>query len=105
MCQYKRCPESHTHTHTLTHTLTSFGNMKVLLVTLMLLLLCSTQVLTLRCFTCNGGDQNPCTTVTECSSEETVCKTTFSSNKIQKGCAPACDEKEPLTSCCEVDLC
>ncbi|KAG7223117.1 hypothetical protein INR49_015876 [Caranx melampygus] len=52
------------------------GKMKVLLLTLLLLLLCSTQVLTLQCFTCVDENDDICKTVTECPPEAQYCKTT-----------------------------
>ncbi|XP_061918010.1 lymphocyte antigen 6D [Entelurus aequoreus] len=86
-----------------THTF--FENMKVLLVTLMLLLLCSTPVLTLKCYTCHGDDEDNCITQTECPQDWTFCRTFYDGNQLHRECVEDCDDTLPFTSCCTEDLC
>ncbi|KAM9359005.1 lymphocyte antigen 6D [Symphorus nematophorus] len=79
--------------------------MKVqLLMFLLLLLLCSTQVLTLRCYTCEDSN---CKTATECPDSAQYCKTVLNEGEIvSQTCEDICDEQEyPATSCCQDDLC
>ncbi|XP_061538478.1 lymphocyte antigen 6D [Phycodurus eques] len=78
--------------------------MKLVLVTTLLLLLCSTQVLTLSCYSCNDEDRNDCITVKTCNENETFCKIYGLGNKISSGCAKKCVE-DSQTTCCQSDLC
>ncbi|XP_060901843.1 lymphocyte antigen 6D [Labrus mixtus] len=75
--------------------------MKVLLLTL-LLLLCSTQVLSIRCFTCNSADDH-CTVQTDCPNDH-YCMVREHSGSVSRTCAEICTENNH-TSCCEEDLC
>ncbi|KAA8593846.1 lymphocyte antigen 6D [Etheostoma spectabile] len=75
--------------------------MKVLLLTL-LLLLCSTQVLTLRCYTCEGGDR--CKTETDCPPSAQYCQTKTNGDAISRTCEEFCAE-DYFTKCCDSDLC
>ncbi|XP_058490803.1 short neurotoxin 3-like [Solea solea] len=80
--------------------------MKILLLTLLVVLLCSTQVLTLQCYTCEDPD-NPANTtpcVEECADGVFYCKTVVSENSLTRGCASECTNDEN-TGCCNVDLC
>ncbi|KAL7399790.1 hypothetical protein ABVT39_001794 [Epinephelus coioides] len=76
-------------------------NMKVLLL-VTLLLLCSTQVLTLRCYTCDGNPD--CKTETECPDSSQYCMTSFSTDgeTISRSCVELCNTGHP---CCSTDLC
>ncbi|XP_029302835.1 lymphocyte antigen 6D-like [Cottoperca gobio] len=75
--------------------------MKVQLLTL-LLLLCSTQVLTLRCYTC-GGIWN-CNAQTECPASAQYCKAVWLGEQFDRTCEEYCVEDE-YTYCCQEDLC
>nr|XP_046246458.1 lymphocyte antigen 6D [Scatophagus argus] len=78
--------------------------MKVLLLTL-LLLLCSTQVLTLRCYTCDGDNDHICKIETDCPTSAQYCQTIESGGEIvSRTCEDICAE-DMFTSCCENDLC
>ncbi|XP_061682995.1 lymphocyte antigen 6D [Syngnathoides biaculeatus] len=68
------------------------------------LLLCSTQVLTLKCYSCEGEDQNDCKTAVTCKENETFCKIRGLGDNVTRGCAKECDE-DTMTTCCQVDLC
>ncbi|XP_037124658.1 lymphocyte antigen 6D [Syngnathus acus] len=78
--------------------------MKVMLFTTLLLLLCSTQVLTLRCFSYSCGDGNMCDNWVNCEENQIFCKTVGSGNQLTKSCAAECKE-DFETSCCQSDLC
>ncbi|KAG8002172.1 hypothetical protein GBF38_012552 [Nibea albiflora] len=80
--------------------------MKVLLLTtVLLLLLCSTQVLTLRCYTCDGTDESDCKTETDCPASAQYCKTVERGGDIQsRTCEQFCSESE-FVNCCDEDLC
>ncbi|XP_042271142.1 lymphocyte antigen 6D [Thunnus albacares] len=77
--------------------------MKVLFLAL-LLLLCSTQVFTLRCYTCEGENDDICKNVSECPSSAQYCKTTDIDNKLSRTCEDFCAE-DLFTTCCQGDLC
>uniref|UniRef100_UPI0037E6F7A2 three-finger toxin 3FTx-Oxy6 n=1 Tax=Semicossyphus pulcher TaxID=241346 RepID=UPI0037E6F7A2 len=76
--------------------------MKVLLLTL-LLLLSSTQVLTLKCYNCNGADDT-CSVTTVCPSSTEYCKVFSNNGAVTRSCADTCVE-DTNTSCCSEDLC
>ncbi|XP_040901536.1 lymphocyte antigen 6D [Toxotes jaculatrix] len=78
--------------------------MKVLLLTLLLLLVCSTHVLTLRCYTCEGENDDICKTVTDCQASDQYCKTTRRGDQISRTCEEFCAE-DFFTTCCHDDLC
>ncbi|XP_022074072.1 lymphocyte antigen 6D [Acanthochromis polyacanthus] len=75
--------------------------MKVLLL-MALLLLCSTQVLTLKCYTCDDGAD--CKTETDCPPSSVYCKTTAHGDEFSRTCEEDCDE-DFFTTCCQQDLC
>ncbi|CAL8335847.1 unnamed protein product [Boreogadus saida] len=58
--------------------------MKVFLLALLVVLMCSTQVHTLRCFVCEG--EEGCATATECLNHEKFCKMSFTDFRVQKLC-------------------
>nr|XP_043888453.1 lymphocyte antigen 6D-like [Solea senegalensis] len=76
--------------------------MKILLLTLLVVLLCSTQVLTLRCYTCEGDSEN-CKAETECLPTD-YCKTVVGGNTMRRGCAARCVPND-VTYCCQENLC
>nr|XP_054598858.1 lymphocyte antigen 6D [Nothobranchius furzeri] len=78
--------------------------MKVLLLTLVTLLLCSTQVLTLQCYSCEGDTDHICKTVTTCQSTSMYCKTYIKGDDISRSCEEFCQE-DFFTTCCQEDLC
>ncbi|XP_044059247.1 lymphocyte antigen 6D [Siniperca chuatsi] len=78
--------------------------MKVLLLTLLLLLLCSTQVLTLRCYTCEGENDDVCKTETDCPASAQYCKTYEKLDEFSRTCEDFCAE-DFFTTCCQDDLC
>ncbi|KAK5868430.1 hypothetical protein PBY51_009447 [Eleginops maclovinus] len=75
--------------------------MKVLLLTL-LLLVCSTQVLTLRCYTCEGNAD--CKAETDCPESAGYCKTWEHGDELLRTCEELCAEDD-FTTCCTSDLC
>ncbi|XP_054460668.1 lymphocyte antigen 6D [Anoplopoma fimbria] len=77
--------------------------MKVLLLTL-LLLVCSTQVLTLRCYTCSGETDDICKQETDCPSSSNFCKTFESDTQFSRTCEDFCVEGVH-TTCCDSNLC
>ncbi|XP_072248972.1 lymphocyte antigen 6D [Leuresthes tenuis] len=78
--------------------------MKLQLISMLLLLLCSTQVLTLKCFTCEGEGDEICKTETDCPSSAQYCKTTQRGDEMSRTCEEFCAE-DYFTTCCEEDLC
>ncbi|XP_071352597.1 lymphocyte antigen 6D [Trachinotus anak] len=78
--------------------------MKVLLLTLLLLLLCSTHVLTLRCYICENESDDTCKTETECQASAQYCKLTQKDDQISRTCEEFCED-DYFTQCCETDLC
>ncbi|XP_037328104.2 lymphocyte antigen 6D [Pungitius pungitius] len=76
--------------------------MKVLLPTL--LLLCSAQVLTLRCFTCRDGSDGICKEATDCPTSSHFCKTFENDTQFSRTCEDFCVEGQH-TTCCKSDLC
>ncbi|XP_035536038.1 lymphocyte antigen 6D [Morone saxatilis] len=79
--------------------------MKVLLLTVLLLLLCSTQVLTLRCYTCESDNDDLCKTETDCPDTAQYCKTVMGGGDIKsRTCEEFCAE-DLFTTCCQQDLC
>ncbi|XP_029302769.1 lymphocyte antigen 6D [Cottoperca gobio] len=77
--------------------------MKVQLLTL-LLLLCCTQVLTLRCYTCVGEDDEDCKVETECPATAQYCMTMQYGGELSRTCQDYCAEDDN-TYCCQEDLC
>ncbi|XP_008279875.1 lymphocyte antigen 6D [Stegastes partitus] len=75
--------------------------MKVLLL-MLLLLLCSTQVLTLKCYTCDGDLD--CKTETDCPSSSQYCKTIVHGDEFSRTCENSCVDDD-FTICCDEDLC
>ncbi|XP_057695584.1 lymphocyte antigen 6D [Corythoichthys intestinalis] len=79
--------------------------MKVVpVLTLLFLLLCSTQVLTLECYSCVGSDENECNDVKTCKENELYCKTTGSGSEVHMDCSETCVESS-TTTCCQTNLC
>ncbi|KAM8853805.1 uncharacterized protein ACB058_010208 [Synchiropus picturatus] len=80
--------------------------MKVLLLTVTLLLLCSTEVLSLRCIVCTNQLDINCKTSVECPTQDHVwCKTDVHDfEHISKSCATACTD-DGVTACCNTDDC
>ncbi|XP_018604079.2 lymphocyte antigen 6D [Scleropages formosus] len=76
--------------------------MKVLLCSLLLVLLCTTQVQALRCYTCEGD--STCKTETECPPSSQYCKTEVSANTFSRTCEEFCINSFSV-SCCTEDLC
>ncbi|XP_071765727.1 lymphocyte antigen 6D [Centroberyx gerrardi] len=76
--------------------------MKVLLPTLLLLLLCSTQVHALKCYTCDGDES--CKAETECPSSSMYCRTIVGTESISRTCEDECTEDVNVI-CCQDDLC
>ncbi|KAM4628188.1 lymphocyte antigen 6D [Polymixia lowei] len=74
----------------------------LLLLVLLVVLMCSTQVHTLRCYTCES-DEN-CKLETECPSTAKYCKTAWTSDSLSRTCAELCDPGVDV-ECCETDLC
>ncbi|KAM9317711.1 lymphocyte antigen 6D [Pholidichthys leucotaenia] len=77
--------------------------MKVLILSLLLLLLCSTQVFTLTCYTCETSD---CKEETVCPESATFCKTVLTNEGDidDRTCEETCSE-DYVTRCCMTDLC
>ncbi|XP_074497572.1 uncharacterized protein LOC141771335 [Sebastes fasciatus] len=75
--------------------------MKVLLLTLLVLSLCSIQVLTLKCYTCVGTD---CKVVENCATEKVHCRTYAKGDVLERACEQFCAEDD-FTTCCQQDLC
>ncbi|XP_069390806.1 uncharacterized protein [Paralichthys olivaceus] len=78
--------------------------MKVLLVTGLLLLLCSAHVLTLQCNTCASETDEECKTLVECQPSELYCKTVTDGDQIYRSCETFCDTDD-FTTCCQTDGC
>ncbi|XP_029923262.1 lymphocyte antigen 6D [Myripristis murdjan] len=78
--------------------------MKILLLTLLLVLLCSTQVHTLQCYTCSSEQDDICKTETNCPSSSRFCKTVVSADSISRTCEVNCAASENVL-CCNEDLC
>ncbi|XP_030601131.1 lymphocyte antigen 6D [Archocentrus centrarchus] len=78
--------------------------MKVLLLTLLVVLLCSTQVLTLKCYTCESEHDNICKTETVCPESAQYCKTTQKGDQFSRSCEDFCAQ-DYFTICCREDLC
>ncbi|CAM2107097.1 ly6/PLAUR domain-containing protein 2-like [Lepidochelys kempii] len=97
--------------------------MKVLLALLLAGLVCVELAQSLRCYTCKEPtDLSACTTVSNCSKNDTACKTTlhsvdsgypfFRNITVSKSCAETCMHSDPdgigeshPISCCYSDLC
>ncbi|XP_011616906.1 three-finger toxin A2-like [Takifugu rubripes] len=78
--------------------------MKVVLVTL-LLLVCSTQVLTLTCFVCADANDTICMEEFPCPDGSNYCVTVEQGGVISsRTCEPTCPDT-PYTNCCTEDLC
>ncbi|CAI5694004.1 unnamed protein product [Oreochromis niloticus] len=78
--------------------------MKVLLLTLLFVLLCSTQVLTLNCYICEDENDISCKTETVCPLSAQYCKTIQRGDRIFRSCEEFCAE-DYFTTCCREDLC
>ncbi|XP_047450240.1 lymphocyte antigen 6D [Mugil cephalus] len=78
--------------------------MKVLLITLLLVLLCSAQVLTLTCYTCENEHDATCKIETDCPTNAAYCKTFQRGNQLSRTCEEFCAE-DYYTTCCQGDLC
>ncbi|XP_041851638.1 lymphocyte antigen 6D [Melanotaenia boesemani] len=78
--------------------------MKVLLLSVLVLLLCSTHVLTLQCYTCESDSDQICKTVTVCSDTAQYCKTVLHGDVISRTCEEFCAQ-DYFTTCCQEDLC
>ncbi|XP_061576202.1 lymphocyte antigen 6D [Cololabis saira] len=79
--------------------------MKVLLLPLLLLLLlCSTQVLTLRCYTCEDENDTICKKETQCDDSAHYCRTSVHHETLSRTCEVFCAE-DYFTTCCKEDLC
>ncbi|KAG9333347.1 hypothetical protein JZ751_012756 [Albula glossodonta] len=76
--------------------------MKLLLSSMLLALVCTSLVQSLRCYTCD--DDPKCMTQTDCSAESSFCKTVTTDDTLDRGCAEKCVESY-YVSCCETDLC
>ncbi|CAL8344787.1 unnamed protein product [Arctogadus glacialis] len=76
--------------------------MKVFLLALLVVLMCSTQVHTLRCFVCEG--EEGCATATECLNHEKFCKMSFTETSVSRSCASECKMDENQ-DCCMEDEC
>ncbi|XP_063061235.1 lymphocyte antigen 6D [Engraulis encrasicolus] len=75
--------------------------MKALLCTLILGLVFSTTVHSLRCYTCVDGD---CKTETQCPAESNFCKTVSTPDELKRTCEEICIPGVN-TYCCMSDLC
>ncbi|KAL0973351.1 hypothetical protein UPYG_G00202340 [Umbra pygmaea] len=77
----------------------------LLLTTVILLLLCSSQVLTLRCFTCDQNNPDNCKVVTECPGSSKFCRTvTIAGEIVSRSCQDTC-VKDDNIQCCQQDMC
>ncbi|XP_036411760.1 lymphocyte antigen 6D [Colossoma macropomum] len=75
--------------------------MKLLLCSLVLVLLCSTTVHSLRCYTCLGTD---CKTPTECPESSNFCRTSSAPGAYSRTCEEFC-VPDVNVFCCQQDLC
>ncbi|RVE64552.1 hypothetical protein OJAV_G00126960 [Oryzias javanicus] len=78
--------------------------MKVMLISMVLLLLCSAQVLTLKCYTCDGENDKICKTETVCPPLKDYCRTYQKGDVFSRSCESLCAE-DYFTTCCTTDLC
>ncbi|XP_056139415.1 lymphocyte antigen 6D [Lampris incognitus] len=76
--------------------------MKILLLAVLVGLLCSTQVHTLRCFTCESDVD--CKTAVECPPSANYCKTVVNGDTFSRTCEDTCVEEVDVT-CCQEDDC
>ncbi|XP_021442826.1 short neurotoxin 7-like [Oncorhynchus mykiss] len=75
----------------------------LLLTTMLLVLLCSTQVLTLRCYTCDMADAD-CKQETECPPSSMYCRTVVTADTVTRTCEEMCASGVNVY-CCQGDLC
>ncbi|XP_024301223.1 short neurotoxin 8 [Oncorhynchus tshawytscha] len=75
----------------------------LLLTTMLLVLLCNTQVLTLRCYTCEEDDAD-CKQVTECPPSSMFCRTVVTADTVTRTCEEMC-VSGVNAYCCQGDLC
>ncbi|KAI7803483.1 lymphocyte antigen 6D [Triplophysa rosa] len=75
--------------------------MKVLACALVVMLVCSVTVHSLRCFTCQGDN---CKVETECPASANYCKTAASVDFLSRTCEEFCTP-EVNVHCCSEDLC
>ncbi|KAF4116106.1 hypothetical protein G5714_003595 [Onychostoma macrolepis] len=75
--------------------------MKALVCALVLMLVCSTTVHSLQCFTCVGDD---CKVRTECPPSANFCRTEATAHSLSRTCEESCTPAENI-HCCNHDLC
>ncbi|KAG7321613.1 hypothetical protein KOW79_014471 [Hemibagrus wyckioides] len=75
--------------------------MKLLVCMFLLVLLCSTPVHSLQCYTCENGD---CKTPTVCPEHTNFCKTVSTPDVFTRTCEEFCVPGVD-TFCCQEDLC
>ncbi|CAF91629.1 unnamed protein product [Tetraodon nigroviridis] len=78
--------------------------MKLVLLTL-LLLVCTSQVLTLTCYVCTNENDKVCATELECPKSSNYCVTVESEGEISSRTCEANCPSGPYTTCCNEDLC
>ncbi|KAJ8414636.1 hypothetical protein AAFF_G00038380 [Aldrovandia affinis] len=76
--------------------------MKLLLLFLLLALICTWQVQSLRCYTCNPDAKD--LVETDCPDEKTFCKSEYDDGSVTRTCAMTCVSTE-MIGCCDTDLC
>ncbi|KAG1967960.1 hypothetical protein F2P79_003099 [Pimephales promelas] len=75
--------------------------MKALVCALALLLVCSTTVHSLQCFTCVEDD---CKVATQCPPSANFCRTEATASHLSRTCEDTCTPGENV-HCCDHDLC
>ncbi|KAM9469544.1 lymphocyte antigen 6D [Clarias gariepinus] len=75
--------------------------MKLLVCAVILVLLCTTSVHSLQCYTCENGD---CKTPTDCPTSSNFCQTVVTSDELLRTCEEFC-VPGVNTYCCSEDLC
>ncbi|KAG9264890.1 lymphocyte antigen 6D isoform X3 [Astyanax mexicanus] len=75
--------------------------MKLLVCALVLVLVCSETVHSLKCFTCVNGN---CKTATECPESSNFCKTVVGYDSLSRTCEEFCVPGVNIY-CCQEDLC
>ncbi|XP_069045882.1 lymphocyte antigen 6D [Lepisosteus oculatus] len=76
--------------------------MRMLLCAALLLLLCSSQVQSLKCYTCENDPK--CKTETECPPSSQFCRTEATATAFSRSCEEICVPSVTVT-CCTEDLC
>ncbi|KAJ7990632.1 hypothetical protein DPEC_G00302410 [Dallia pectoralis] len=76
----------------------------LILTTVLLLLVCSSQVHSLSCFTCDPNNPENCKVVTQCPPSSQYCRTVVTATTVARSCEEMCDPGVNIY-CCQGDLC